>query len=346
MKLVSIIIPVYNGEKHIENCLYKLMKQTYEEIEIIVINDGSTDSKEYLKKEFFKKNKKIKVINKENTGVSDTRNLGIKMAKGEYILFLDSDDFLENYAIEKMIDNISDKNIDMLIFGFKVLGSKNRPNDTKILKKIADSNNIKDDLISSIISTKNNILGYVWRAMYSKKLLISNNISFMKGVKISEDFMFLLDAVYKSNKIAIDDTEYYLYNINEQSMSIKYIPTLLEDMMLVNKWMYDMIVKNNTSLIDGYYCCMCNTYLRFVQNVVRNNNLSTKERIILIKKEKKEYKFKQYIKKVWYKYDRFNLKTLISLIMFRFDMDNIYVVLFTFKEKRRKNEKSRYNNNY
>lgn len=336
MKLVSIIIPVYNGEKHIKKCLDKLSEQTYKEIEIIVLNDGSTDSTKSILNDISKENKKIKIINKNNTGVSDTRNLGIKTATGEYILFLDSDDFLEKNAIEKMISKVDNENIDMLVFGFKVLGSNNRLNDTDTLKNLLHSKDVKYDLINSIISTKNNIFGYVWRAMYSKNLLMSNNILFPKGVKISEDYMFLLNAVYHSNKILVDDSEYYLYNINEQSMSIKYIPTLLKDMLFVNEWMYDTIVKNNINLIDGYYCCMCNTYLRFVQNVVRDNNLNTKERIKLVKKIKKEKEFMQYIKKEWYKYDRFNLKTFISLVMFRFNMDNIYILLFTLKENRRR----------
>ena len=332
MKKVSIIIPVYNGSKHIKSCLEGIMQQTYQEAEIIVLNDGSIDNTESILNTIIKENKNIKVINKNNTGVSDTRNLGIKIATGEYILFLDSDDFLEKNAIEKMISKVDNENIDMLVFGFKVLGCNNRLNDTNNLKNLLHSKDVKCDLINSIISTKNNIFGYVWRAMYSKKLLMSNNILFPKGVKIYEDYMFLLNAIYHSNKILVDENEYYLYNINEQSMSIKYIPTLLEDMLFVNEWMYDTIVKNNINLIDGYYCCMCNTYLRFVQNIVRNNNLNTKQRIKLVKKIKKEYKFKQYIKKEWYRYDRFNLKTFISLVMFRFNMDNIYILLFTLKE--------------
>ena len=332
MKKVSIIIAVYNGSKHIKSCLEGIMQQTYQETEIIVLNDGSIDNTESILNTIIKENKNIKVINKNNTGVSDTRNLGIKIATGEYILFLDSDDFLEKNAIEKMISKVDNENIDMLVFGFKVLGCNNRLNDTNNLKNLLHSKDVKCDLINSIISTKNNIFGYVWRAMYSKKLLMSNNILFPKGVKIYEDYMFLLNAIYHSNKILVDENEYYLYNINEQSMSIKYIPTLLEDMLFVNEWMYDTIVKNNINLIDGYYCCMCNTYLRFVQNIVRNNNLNTKQRIKLVKKIKKEYKFKQYIKKEWYRYDRFNLKTFISLVMFRFNMDNIYILLFTLKE--------------
>lgn len=332
MKLVSIIIPVYNGEKHIQKCLDKVLKQTYPNIEIIVLNDGSTDATQEILKEYKKKSGNIKIINKKNTGVSDTRNIGIKKAKGDFIIFLDSDDFLEDDAIDKMIKKTSDKDIDMLLFGFKVLGSKNRLNDTETLKKISSSQNVKEDLLKSIISTKNNIFGYIWRAMYSKRMLLTNDILFPNGIKISEDYMFLLNSIYHSNTILIDANEYYLYNINDQSMSIKYIPTLLNDMLFVNQWMYSKIVKNNVELIDGYYCCMCNTYLRFVQNTIRNKKLPLNEKIKLIKRIKHEKNFSQYINKEWYKYKKFPLKTFLSLIVFKFNLDVLYILLFNFKE--------------
>lgn len=334
MKLVSIIIPVYNGEKYIKKCLEEVTKQTYSNIEIIVLNDGSIDNTSGILDSCCKKYKKIKVIHKNNTGVSDTRNLGIQEASGEYILFLDSDDFLEKNTIEEMVKKIGNRDIDMVIFGFKVLGSKNRLNDTAILHTMLYSNDVKTDLLKTIISTKNNIFGYAWRALYSKKMLQSNDVFFPKGIKISEDYMFLLNAIYHSNTILVDDNEYYLYNINDQSMSIKYIPSLLNDMLFVNQWVYDIIVKENEGLLGGYYCCMCNTYLRFVQNTVRNRNISLKDKIALVKKVKKEEKFNKYINKEWYKFQKFTFKTFISLIMFRFHLDNIYIWLFTLKENR------------
>lgn len=334
MKLVSIIIPVYNGEKHIKKCVEKLLQQTYPKIEIIIVNDGSVDNTESILENLSRQNNNIKLINKSNTGVSDTRNRGIKESKGEYILFLDSDDFLEKDAVEQMIKKIGKNKIDLLIFGFKVLGSSNRLNDTSTLKKLCYSKELKKDLLRSIISTKNNIFGYVWRAMYSKKLLIENKILFPKGIKISEDYMFLLNAIHCSENIFIDKNEYYIYNINEQSMSIKYIPSLLHDMSFVNEWMYEKIVKNNVELLEGYYCCVCNTYLKFVQNVVRDPNTNKKQKIDIIKNIKKEKQFAKYIKRVWFKYKKFNIKTFISLIMFRLNLEKLYIFLFDIKENK------------
>lgn len=335
MKLISIIIPVYNGEKHIEKCINNILKQTYKSIEIIIINDGSKDNTKNILDKMQQLDKRIRVINKENTGVSDTRNVGIENAKGEFLLFLDSDDEIIPNAIENIVNNINSKNIDMYIFGFKVIGSNNRCNDTEILKKIELLDDKKKNLLKSIIATKDNIYGYIWRALYSKKMLDKFNIRFPYGIKISEDYMFFLNCIYNSDNIVIDSTEYYQYIINESSMSIKYIPSLLEDMLYVNDWMYNTIVKNEENLLNGYYSSMCNTYLRFVQNTARNKNLNVKRILEIIYKNKD--KFKISLEKVGLKKRLFNNKDFISIWMFKFNLEFIYVILFKTKEKIKRN---------
>lgn len=332
-KLISIIIPVYNGEKHIKMCINNILKQTYSNIEIIVLNDGSNDKTKEILDNLNISDKRLKIVHKENTGVSDTRNLGINISQGEYIIFLDSDDYLTENAIENMMKLINNKDFDMLIYGFKVKGSKNRFNDSKTLRKLYEIEYKKDDILKAVISTKDNIFGYVWRALYSKDLLISNDIKFPKEIKISEDYMFFVNSINCSENIVIDCNEYYLYNINEQSMSIKYIPSLLNDMMFVNEWMFDNLLKEKPSLLVGYNCSVSNTYLRSVQNLVRNHNFSLSQCIKISKKIKKEKNFKKYINKVWFRFNCFTLKSFISIFMFKLNLDTIYIILFFIKER-------------
>lgn len=336
MKKVSIIIPVYNGEKHIEDCIKKILKQTYNNIEIIVINDGSTDNTKSIIEQYSITDSRIQVINKKNTGVSDSRNIGIDKAKGDYILFLDSDDELENNTIQCLINSI-EKNtncIDMILFGFKVQGTCNRYNDTLILKYIKSNPDIKNELLHRMIAIKDNIYGYIWRALYSKSMLEREKIRFPKGIKISEDYMFLLDSIKSSNEILIDENEYYIYKINESSMSIKYIPTLLHDMLYVNNWMYEEIVKKDTTFIEGYNFCMCNTYLRYVQTVIRDKEKKLVSKIREVYLEKQKNNFMSYLKLIPYKFNKYNnKKTYISFFMFRLNLDVIYMVLFDIKEK-------------
>ena len=331
----SIIIPVYNGEKHIENCIKKLLKQSYKNFEIIVINDGSTDHTSELVSDFASAYcDTIKQINIENHGVSVARNIGIRSAKGNYLLFIDADDYLDIDAL-KMLNNIlSENHYDMILFGFTVRGSDNRNNDTKVLKKLANNKAVKNsELMKYIISTSNNILGYVWRALYSRTMLINHNVFFPEGIKISEDYMFLLNAVHSSQNILVLDKELYNYCINEDSMSIKYIPSLMKDMMFVNQWMYNTIVKNHEELKMGYYCCVANTYLRFVQNAFRNKNAQFFKICKEVVYKKHFYQIQSVLNIVWKYPIGFNKKSYIGILLFRFHLDFIYWLLFTCKEK-------------
>ena len=330
MVKISIIIPVYNGEEYILNCINNILQQTYNNIEIIVVNDGSTDSTKEVLKGIDKRDNRIKIINKENTGVSDSRNVGINVSTGDYIAFLDSDDKLVKNAIEELVKNLNENFVDVILFGFSVIGDKKRKNDTELLNALKEKNNdnLKYELISSMISTNKNLFGYAWRALYSRSFLITNDINFPVNIKISEDYMFLLKSLYKANKIKIDTNEYYEYILGNTSMSKKYIPTLLNDMLYVNNWMYDEIISKYKELKPGYYCCMCNTYIRFIQNNLRSNNTFFYN-IRLIYKNRKV--FKNSISKVWYKKKLFDKKTFFGLILCRFYLEFFYCIIFILK---------------
>lgn len=330
-KKISIIIPVYNGQDHISSCINNIMLQNYKNFEIIIINDGSIDNTANILDQFSEE-ERVKIINKKNTGVSDSRNLGIIESTGEFIMFVDSDDNLDPETLTCLNKQLEDDNsIDMILYGFSVEGSDNRFNDTKVLQKIVEESCQKEVVIRKILSTKDNIYGYIWRAIYSKELLEKNNIRFPLNIKISEDYMFLLDAVRCSSNIKVDCNEYYKYIINTNSMTTKYIPSLLEDMMNVNKWVYENII--NEELDKYYYCNLCNTYLRFVQNTARNKDYNFFEIMKKIKIAKKEYKFQYALRKNTFKINLFTNKTYISIMMFRFHFEFIYILLFLIKEK-------------
>ena len=113
---VSVIIPVYNTEKYLKECLDSIVNQSFEDIEIICINDGSTDNSLEILREYEEFDKRISVVCQENEGLSITRNNGIKLAKGEYVYFIDSDDYLELTALEELYTISKEKNLDILIF--------------------------------------------------------------------------------------------------------------------------------------------------------------------------------------------------------------------------------------
>lgn len=201
MKKVSVIIPVYNSEKYISKCLDSVLNQTYQNVEIIVINDGSKDNSIKILKEYEKKYKNIILIDKKNEGVSKTRNLGIKTATGDYIMFIDNDDFIDEDYIETYMKN-SDYDI--------VIGSYKRiDNNNKLLFKYNLNENSR--------WTKYVVLA-PWAKLYKKDFIIKNKIEFI-DFKIGEDVYFNLLCYSKTDNIKIINDFKYSWFYNNESVS-------------------------------------------------------------------------------------------------------------------------------
>lgn len=198
---VSIIIPIYNSEKYVSKCLDSVVNQTYENIEIILINDGSKDNSINIIKDYAKKDKRIVVIDKENEGVSKTRNLGIKKSTGDYIMFIDNDDYIDKTYVETYIKN-SDYDI--------VIGSYKR---TDIEDKILFKYNLDENSDWS----KYVVLA-PWAKLYRRDFLINNNIEFL-DYGIGEDVYFNLLCYSKTNKIKVINDFKYNWFYNDKSVS-------------------------------------------------------------------------------------------------------------------------------
>lgn len=217
-KLVSIVIPAYNCEKTIKKCIDSIICQDYNNVEIIIINDGSTDGTELCLNEYLN-NPKINVINKNNEGVSATRNLGIDISNGEYIIFIDSDDYIEQNYVSSLIE-LQEKNNESLCGCFIVRCSEN--GDFKIIKH--DMKYEKSIFINQII--KANIDGFIVRYLFKKEIL--KNVKFDLNLSYMEDTLFLLNYLSNSkvkNIVFTNKTNYiYMYQSNNSvTNSEKYI---------------------------------------------------------------------------------------------------------------------------
>ncbi len=204
---ISIIIPVYNGEKYIKKCIDSVINQTKKELEIIIINDGSTDNTENLIKEY--KDKRIKYFKNTNHGIGYTRNYGISKSTGKYIMFLDSDDYIEKTACEKLFNKIEKNNLDIVICDFY------KDYETSIEEIHTGSFND-----SSLKDNPNIITEYLspWAKLYSSKLIKDNKIKFVEDLKY-EDAPFVIEALDKANKIGkIDEClNYYVIHNNSET---------------------------------------------------------------------------------------------------------------------------------
>lgn len=219
--MFSIIIPAYNCEKYIGSAIESVLNQAGFEKEIIIVNDGSTDKTLNICEHYSEKNKCIKLINKNNSGVSETRNIGIKNSSGDYIIFLDADDKLSEGALEKYNSLILENdNPDIILSNFSYLFCDKITKAKNMCDNIFIEN--KDDFINSIINfyrLKDNVNGNlrtIWAKAFSREIIES--IEFNVQLKVGEDMVFFLEAVLNSNRILVSNEVTYLYRVNNESV--------------------------------------------------------------------------------------------------------------------------------
>lgn len=237
---VSLIIPVYNVENYLFKCLASAVNQTLKEIEIIIINDGSTDLSINIINKFLEIDKRIIFINQKNQGLSCARNAGIKIARGEYIAFLDSDDSVELTFLEKMYNYSKETNSDIVMCNyFKVNEKTNR--------LLVAHKNAKDVIYTSEEAVHKIILdlsiqNYAWDKIYKRELFINNNIFYPVGMYF-EDMPTTFRLFYYSNQIAYLNEPLYNYLQRENSItktfSDKHINDVIKALYLMKEFMLD-----------------------------------------------------------------------------------------------------------
>lgn len=251
MKKVSVIVPIYNAENYIKYAIESLINQTYKNLEFILINDGSTDNTEKIIKKY--KDKRIKYISKENTGISDTRNIGLDLATGDYIMFLDSDDYLESDAVQLMVSKIVDDECDLVICDYFI-----ETNTTKEMYiKNFDDCNLKDS--PEIL---NNINMAPWNKIYKKDLFKNGKNRFPVGLKY-EDAPVVVGTLIDAKRIGKVNKCLYHYVIkksgetitrDERLFDIFEVCNLIRDILKKHKYIDEtsFIVK-----ILSYYLSTC-----------------------------------------------------------------------------------------
>lgn len=201
MPNISVIVPVYNVEKYLERCLKSLLNQTFKDIEIICVNDGSTDNSLQILEKF----NGIKIINQQNSGLSVARNTGLKSATGEFVAFVDSDDFIDPDFYEKLYAKCIQYNADVACAG--IIRENNKKKNILV--------EYKDESFSTTIKEKFEIAkcpqyNFVWNKLYRKSFLIDNHITFVPGM-IYEDMWFTPEILEKSNGLVCVGETFYHY---------------------------------------------------------------------------------------------------------------------------------------
>lgn len=215
---VSVIVPVYNVEKHLKTCLDSVINQTYKNLEIILIDDGSTDNSSEICDEYARNDERIVVIHKENKGVSSARNKGIEIATGDFIGFVDSDDYIEPDMYEKLVSMITSDDIDIATSGYyKDFSDRKVPmkNEGEVpIYPVC----VKDFLKYVYIRDKyQNVAGYIVTKLFRASVIKENDILFDENMVMTEDILFFSQILMLSKKIVYTEKHLYHYFQRETS---------------------------------------------------------------------------------------------------------------------------------
>lgn len=215
---VSVVVPVYNVEKYLKRCLDSIINQTYKNIEIILVNDGSKDNSRDICEEYEKNFDNIILINQENGGLSAARNTGLKYVKGEAVTFVDSDDWLELDAIKYYVDSMKKYNVDMVV--------TNNIRTKDYQKNILQPNNIKEEVLTQEDYAKkffkidgNSIEYYAWSKLYKREIM--EDVEFPVGL-FAEDVLGTFRYMKNSQSIFYSNKITYNYFINDNGLTAKF----------------------------------------------------------------------------------------------------------------------------
>ena len=229
MKTISVIIPVYNVEPYLKQCVDSVLRQTYPHLEIILVNDGSLDNCPTICDEYAQKDARVKVVHKENGGISSARNVGMNAATGEYICFFDSDDFIEGDMLEKMLRSIERNNNEVCICGYRVDTHNESGVEEAQRDVIPPYSNIDKQLSLSEYEYILGICGYAWNKLYRLQFLQKHNLKFEEGTSLGEDLLFNAAVLgYGARAYFIPYIGYHYIQRKRETLGVKYYNNFFE----------------------------------------------------------------------------------------------------------------------
>ena len=261
-ELISIIVPIYNVEDYLERCITSLIEQTYKNIEIILVNDGSQDKSLKICEKYKNIDSRIRIINKKNGGLSSARNAGIKIAKGKYFVFVDSDDYIDKTMIDFLHKDIQIKKADISICGFYNVF------ENKIEKSIHCGEEFilnSEEVLTLLYSNYCVLTSLSWNKIYKREIF--DDLKFTEG-RVHEDDIIILDIINKCNIISFNLKPLYYYIQRKNSITGNFKINRLDGLYALNQRDYYFKKINRKDLID------LNNYKKYyvVTNFIKNGN--------------------------------------------------------------------------
>lgn len=334
MPNVSIIVPIYNSEEYLEECIASILNQTYKNFELILINDGSTDRSQEICELYKNKDPRVITINKKNEGVSETRNHGIKAARGKYILFVDSDDIVSKDWIEVLYKTISKYEKNLIISGY-CTKSKSSSQETKTIFSENELNSIINKKDFFLIYEKH-LINSPCNKIYRASILKKYDIKFKKDISLGEDLLFNLEYLKYIDSIILINKPLYNCIVREnESLSRKYYKNLFEICNLLHTEIYKAMTNFGTD-INIYRKNFYLSYLNYLI-LVLNNTFNKKCTLNLVEKIKyntcimKSDEFRKCIK--YSDLSGFSSKYISILKSKNYIYMYIYIKLYNIKSK-------------
>jgi len=339
MEKISVILPIYNVEKYICECIDSIVNQTYKNLEIILVDDGSPDSCPQICDEYAKKDNRIKVIHRENGGVSSARNRGIKEATGEYIAFVDPDDWLEVDMYEKLYKYISENSCEVVLCQYCKNGNKNlkeqfKFNSEVITQRILSREEIKNVFLKNFIAIDSDeiVMGSICRGVY-KSEIIKDKVLFDEEMKIAEDLCFLLNILLNINNLFLTNEILYNYRENSESVLHTYNANTYKDGKRKIEFLEESFKK-----INKYSENICNFDFLKLQNIITSigNKSHLKDEISI----KEHINYAKYLinennniflnKKL---YSKLSVKYKVLFLILKNKLLYLFIVLYKLKLK-------------
>ncbi len=306
MPLISLVVPVYKVEQYIDRCINSILKQDYKNIEILLIDDGSPDNCPQICDDYALRDKRIKVIHKKNGGLSDARNFGIDKANGDYIIFVDSDDYIEYDTCTKFAQAVKDIEADIVVGNAKILQNDNIRNMYHSYKATGAFVSGKEYLLQELKSKTMHMAA--WLNMYNRNFLLKNNLQFKVGL-LHEDEQFTPRAFLLAEKVISTDIVFYNYIIRDNSITTQKNKTRnAKSIVKICKELepiYDQLENNELKYLLKEH--LVNIYLNsFHQAKLYKNNLKHLvdigflERNALSKRNKDRIKILKCSKRLYY----------------------------------------------
>ena len=262
--LISVIVPVYNVEKYLDRCLESIINQTYKNIEIILVDDGSNDNSGNICDDYAKKDSRIKIIHKENGGLSDARNAGIAIARGDYITLVDSDDYILNDYVEFLYDNLIENNADVSICKHYVKYDDGGRIDTSSGKLYVL--NSKECLEMMLYCDDMDVSA--WAKLYKTELF--KNVKYPKG-QLFEDSATTYKLIDKAKKIAFNSKAKYIYYIRKNSITTAEFNPRKMDLIKSTNEMCNYVIDKYPELAKAAKRRLMYAYLSTLTQLAKND---------------------------------------------------------------------------